>query len=213
VDSCIENELHESFPTRWVQPSQRPRSPVRPSPDGRVTMAALSPPHDTSPLCRPEAATTPTEPPPTESPPTEPRTPAIRLQHTCLGVASCVWPCRLYVACSVAVRSTALGMPGIADVFHITFFGCAARNRLRRTESGPTRFFGSDAQNRVLRGVAWQSGLWCLSSRLVCTTQAETGRGGGDRRTEWYRLALGSTRVPLSDPRNSHRTRFFGSAS
>jgi hypothetical protein len=38
---------------------------------------------------------------PTESPPTEPRTSAIRLQHTCLGVASCVWPCRLYVACSV----------------------------------------------------------------------------------------------------------------
>ena len=30
----------------------------------------------TSPLCRPEAATTPTEPPPTESPPTEPRTPS-----------------------------------------------------------------------------------------------------------------------------------------
>ena len=31
--------------SRWVQPNQRPRSPVRPSPDGRVTMAALSPPH------------------------------------------------------------------------------------------------------------------------------------------------------------------------
>ena len=184
VDSCIENELHESFPTRWVQPSQRPRSPVRPSPDGRVTMAALSPPHDTSPLCRPEAATTPTEPPPTESPPTEPRTPAIRLQHTCLGVASCVWPCRLYVACSVAVRSTALGMPGIADVFHITFFGCAARNRLRRTESGPTRFFGSDAQNRVgiRRLIGSDRSRPCSvaphstgSLTLVCILQAETG--------------------------------------
>ena len=31
--------------SRWVQPNQRPRSPVRPSPDGRVTTAALSPPH------------------------------------------------------------------------------------------------------------------------------------------------------------------------
>ena len=75
----------------------------------------------------------PTEPPPTEPSPTEPRTPA----------TLCVWPCRLYVACSVG--STAFTF---RDAM-VDRTGCAARNRLRRTESGPTRLFGSDAQNRV----------------------------------------------------------------
>ena len=41
--------------TWWVQPSQRRWSLVRPSPDGQVTMAALSPQH-TSPQCRPSLA-------------------------------------------------------------------------------------------------------------------------------------------------------------
>ena len=88
----------------------------------------------------------PTEPPPTESPPTQPRTPAIRLQHTCLGVASCVWPCRLYVACSVEVRSTALAIREMPDAFHFNIYFSVGR-----AKSAPTHRIRSDPIFRLRR--------------------------------------------------------------
>ena len=77
--------------TWWVQPSKRPWSPVRPSPDGQVTMAALSPPH-TSPHCRPQ-------PRPNRSRPSHRRASRRRASR---GLARLRRLCRSHIAASAA---------------------------------------------------------------------------------------------------------------
>ena len=143
----------------------------------------------------------PTEPPPTESPPTQPRTPAIRLQHTCLGVASCVWPCRLYVACSVEVRSTALAIREMPDAFHFNIYFSVGR-----AKSAPTHRIRSDPIFRLRRA---KSGRVSGSD----VSWIDPGSTYHDPRARPPRVSRCPTLGIHIDPRNSHRTRFFGSAS